>query len=99
TSCHLSSFPSRRSSDLRKRRLSILCFTLMLCGLILHAPALAEDEIVIVFRQQAAHGGQWVQNAIERFEAKNPGVRVVERQSRSRSEEHTSELQSRENLV
>lgn len=61
----------------RKRRLSILCFTLMLCGLILHAPALAEDEIVIVFRQQAAHGGQWVQNAIERFEAKNPGVRVV----------------------
>src|SRR5690606_41632873 len=86
---HLRSFPTRRSSDLSKRTGS----TITLRGLALSRPdsiwtESAGTSSIWISRPWAAH---WPIRPCPNSSVRDEGS--------ARSEEHTSELQSRENLV
>lgn len=55
-------------------------FVLMTVGILLGTVSwisLAQEEIVLRFMQQGAHGGAWVEKVVADFEAAHPGVKVV----------------------
>src|SRR5690606_40607799 len=91
----LYSFPTRRSSDLGIIILVILFFVLRACGIDPLA-MLAEDGGLTT-----SPGGQMTSGEVRSNDEMTQFVATVlaETEDTWRSEEHTSELQSRENLV
>src|SRR5690606_41759733 len=88
----LLSFPTRRSSDLGWRRFALLGLLLGLCALV-RVQDLALGIVVAVELCLRAFG------RVPHGQLSGGGAKARRHSSTARSEEHTSELQSRENLV
>lgn len=60
---------------IRKGRLGVLLAIVIMIAI--GSTAMAAEQVVLRFRQQSSHGGEWVEKVIADFEAANPGVTVV----------------------
>src|SRR5207302_8411119 len=91
---HLHSFPTRRSSDLYRQRLKLEQELLVF--------RIIQELITNIIKHSNSGFIHLTQNANNNnvyFRIHHDGQGIVQTEFDKRSEEHTSELQSRENLV